>query len=263
MLGAAAVVGQQPASAMTSDDFSRMFWKGWKTTGLAARQGLRYTETRGDWVLTVEADRSRSGRASYVNTASGVVDSECVVIGDRIYERRGRGQWTVRTRAEYMAEHAVLIAARDKARAEKDHRADERIHAEITVKARIAALNAQHVPWFGMASLMIFSNGFLDDRMITTSGWVRLNGRSVRMYKIAGVNNKLAPTVRGDVRKNRHENDYWFDEKTGAIAKARTRVDEFRGDRIVTNIVTYEWELDPLIEIKAPDTSGVTTMPRR
>jgi hypothetical protein len=238
------------ASAVRPDDFNPLLWKGWSATGLAARQGLRYIETHGDWVLTVEVDRIGSGRASYVNTATGVVDSECVVVGDKIFERLRKGQWTLRTRAEYMAEMEAMRKALDKARSEKDHRGYERIQAAGMIRATFAAVNSQHVPWFGSGNLLTVSHGSLDDTVITTSGLENINGRSTRMYKVTGVNNKLPPTVRGAILKNRHENDYWFDEKTGAIVKARARKDEFRGGEVVTNIFTYEWELDPRIEIR-------------
>lgn len=258
LLGGPAALAQTAITTIKPEELGQMFWDGMKVTQLSSRHGLMYIETRGDWVLTVETDRLGSSRAKYVNAATGTLDSECVVIGDSIYERSGNGPWKMRTRAVYDAEQAARTKALNKARAEKDPQTYERIRAAAFRKATFFAINGPHAPWFGQASMNIFAKGFLDETVITASGREILNGRSTRMYKITGVNNKLPPTVRGTVLKNRHENDYWFDEKTGAIVKARTRRDEFRGDAIVTDVVTYEWELDPQIQIKAPVLPALT-----
>ena len=251
LYGTLAIPGQTTPAEIEPKAFQRLLWDSLKTTQISSRLGLRYTETQGDRVLTLETDQSGATRVSYANLASGVGNSGCIIIGDKIYERRGNGPWNMRTRADQMAEHNARVNAQQKARADKDHVTYERIRTEIFENATFYAINSPHVVWSSLGSLNVVS-GFLDDDAVTSFGWEVLRGRSVRKYKVTGVNNRLEPTVRGAVRKNVHENDYWFDAKTGAIAKAITKMTEIRGDEIVTKISQYEWEIEPRLVITAP-----------
>jgi hypothetical protein len=244
------VVGQQPASAISPEDFNAIFLAGFKTTQEIGRNGLRFTETRGEWVLTVENDRRGSIRASYVNAVSGLVDSECVVIGDNIYERIAQGHWTLRTRDAFKAEQSALGAALDKARAEKDHKTHERIFAVRNVRA---TQTATFSPVFLINSTMLsFASPAVENRLITEDGRTTHNGLAVRLYKFTGTRTIiLPPSARSDgVTEHLIEVDYWLNEKTGGIIKLRILNDWKSDVRVNREIVMYQWEPDPRIEIK-------------
>lgn len=260
LFGTVAIPGQTSPVEIDTKTFERLLWDSLKTTQLSSRQGLRYTETQGDRVLTLETDQTGATRVSYVNPASGVGNSGCIIIGDKIYERRGMGPWIMRTRADHMAEQNARLHAQRKAREEKDHTTHERIRTEIFENATFYAINSPHVVWSSLGSLNVVS-GFLDGDAVTSFGWLILKGRSVRKYKVTGVNNRLEPTVRGAVRKNIHENDYWFDAKTGAIVKAVTKMIEIRGDRRVIRISQYEWDIEPKLVISVPTVDSTAAKP--
>lgn len=244
------VVGQQPASAVSPEEFNAIFSAGFRATQEIGKKGLRFKETRGEWVLTVENDRKGSKRASYVNAVSGLVDSECVVIGDNIYERIAQGQWTLRTRDQYKAEQSALGAALDKARAEKDHKTHERIFAIRNVRATQTAMFSS--VFFIYSTMVSFASPDVENRLITAAERSTLNGMAVRAYKFTGTRTIISPPSARSNGVTRHliEVDYWFDDNTGAIVKLRT-FNDWRSDiRANREIVTYEWEPDPLIEIK-------------
>ncbi len=244
------VVGQQPTSAISPEAFNAIFSAGFRATQEIGRKGLRFRETRGEWVLTVENDRSGSIRASYVNAVSGLVNSECVVIGDNIYERIAQGHWTLRTRGEFKAEQSALAAALRKARAEKDHKTHERILAVRNVRATQAATFS---PVFSINSTMLsFASPAVENRLITSAERSTLDGRALRPYKFTGTRTIVSPpSARSNgVTKHLIQVDYWFDEKTGAIVKLGISNDWKSDVRVSREIVMYEWEPDPGIEIK-------------
>ena len=262
LIAVSCALGQEPSSVVTPTDFNAIFSAGFTTTQELGRQGHRFTESRGDWVLTVENDRKGATRASYVNTATGLTDGECVVIGDSVYERIGMGHWTLLTRAEYNAQQTAHANALKKARAEKDHQTYERIFALANVRASNAATSS---PAFRIYSTMLsFASPSVDNKVITAAFRVTYNRKAVRLYKFSGSMTSFSPaTPRSDgVGQHLIEADYWFDEKTGAIVKIRTMNAWVSDVRTGREIVRYEWELDPGIEIQAPVVPGVTTAPR-
>src|SRR5687767_15061397 len=94
-LSAFSIVGQEPQVIAVSD-FNRMLYLGMEAS---ARTPFRVTETTRGRVLQFEMDRKRSVRTASFNSKTGEVYSECVIVGDRIYERSGSGGWTVSTRS--------------------------------------------------------------------------------------------------------------------------------------------------------------------
>jgi hypothetical protein len=229
LLTAAYTFGQEPAPAMRIADFSSMFWDAWWKMSNLSWKGFRYTETRGDWVLTVEADRNGSSRASYVNSATGALDRECAVLGDKVFERSGAKPWTLSTRAEYVAEETARV-----------RRGAKRQTAAAIAPRHVLGLGAQ-------GNLHLWVRPPMTG-VITTPGSTNLNGRAVIMYKFTGA---FVPD-RGDVSMVRYDNDYWFDKETGAIAKARSRKEEVRSTRTATEVVEYEFQIDHSITISPP-----------
>lgn len=240
-------VAQQPEPIIKPEDFSRTFWDGWRALWNRTGEGLRYTETRGDWVLAVESDRNGSARASYVNTATGFLDSECVVVGDKMYERSGSTAWAMRTVAEYKAEQAAKADSLTKARAANDHATYSRIFAAHNIRATNSAMMARIIFNFGQGVLNPPLNG-----VIAATGSASLNGRIVKMYKLTAPYRDMPPTLGGSAYKVRHEREYWFDERTGAIAKARSRNDTVVGSQTTTEIVLFEWHIDHSLAITPP-----------
>ena len=246
LIAAFSTFGQPPNAAITPDEFKPIFHAGFRVTQELGKQGLRYTETRGDGVLTVENDRRGVVRASY--SVSGIVESECIVNGDWIYERKGQGPWTIRTQAEYKAAMTAGVEALHKARAEKDHETYRRIFAEVHVRATSAATFS---PAFRMDSTMLsFASPSSDNKVITEIARSEHKGKAVRLFRYTAERQNIP--YGGGVRKHQIRVDYWFERKTGAVMKIRT-LNEWSSDVEATNkIAVHEWELDPHFEIKVP-----------
>ena len=261
------IVGQSKTAEDEWKDLRRLFGDSYRTFLRATNSGFRYVETQDDRVLTIEKDNNVSWvnstwRVAHINRVEGVPDSECILKGDVIFERLGTGPWTKRTRAVYQSELGKRFSDLSAKEKEKhEHGIDERIREEIKTNATYIAMAPGAFVGAGFAHLNVFEDGYLDDRVLTSLGTEQVNGRSTRKYRILGTNNKIPATVRGTLRKNVFENLYWFDTKTGILAKAILKRVEITGDRIETKIVQYEWEIVPQLVITAP-TVGPETPPK-
>jgi hypothetical protein len=258
LIAAFSTFGQQPnAAIITPEDFRPIFNAGFRVTQELGKQGLRYTETRRDGVLTVENDRRGVVRASY--SMSGILQNECIVNGDRIYERTGQGPWIIRTQAEFKAEQTARAEVLTRARAEKDHETYNRVFAEtrkrIFVQAGYQTDSGLTFRAFRINSTMLsFASPGVDNRVITELGPSEHKGKAVRLFRYTA-DRQNVPYGRG-FRKHRLGVEYWFEHKTGAVMKIRT-LNEWSSDVETTKeIDVHEWELDPYFEIKVPIGGG-------
>ena len=204
----------------------------------------RFTVRSRKRVITMEDDGEGNVRAVVLH--SGSITSECIIIGDQIYEPKGDGGWTVQTRAEYDRSAKSRAAATREVLLKGGNIISYKGPLALINQAAMAAIDRQLVDF-----RRDLTNSSIADPAVTFVGNQEQEGRLLHFYRLRVTVNKVA-APHADARFLRLEVLYGLDEKTGALFNVRTQHDWVYDSKTKTDIRFYEWEPDPSIVIRAP-----------
>lgn len=238
---ALSVTGQEDRT-VTVEDLPGMVYRGTKEI----KRPYRFTTKGGGLGFRLEVDGKGSIRTSSFNRKTGEVDSECIVIGDQIYERSGTGAWTVQTRQEYISAREKKVAAMKDAAAKSD---------DATYKKLLTAAPRNTATFHAMnpstpAVIVEPTNANISNKTIEFIGEESRTGNVLRLYRFQGTTDMAKPG--NDLREFRLEIVYGFEKVSGALLFARSQDSWVYESKINTFASTYEWEQDPSIVIIAP-----------
>ncbi len=237
-------VAAQEERRVTVSDLSGMVYRGLEAIERLAP--YRYTTTSKSESIRLEVDSKRIRSTSF-NSYTGAIDSECIMIGDQIYQRWGTGPWIVRTRHEYTAAQANRSAEMKDALSKNDTDTYKRLSAAPHNKATSAAIFR-----LGTEVMTEPTNSNMSDKAITFLGRENYKDKVFSVYRFRGnvYRDKFSPST--ELRLLRIEILYWFEKGTGALRKERTKLDWVYDSKTTTHVNFYEWEPDSSIVISQP-----------
>ena len=240
-------IAAQPERVAASD-FDRLVRRGVERVESGPHRHTWKVESSPNPVIgSVEVDSRRSLRVWHLDVRSRV-ESECIVIGVRMYHRSADYPWISQTRDEFKegqnALHAIMKETR---RADPD----AFLRARARTVGNPAIFHAVMNPKTVVLLYSVVGSGLKST--VTFVGSRPHKGKPARFYRLEWDNFGVEPKAPNAIA-TRGSIVFAFDSETGAILSAEKHSEWISDSKLKSSSTTDEWEIDPSIVVNPPAT---------